>query len=387
MNGGTCSISNNTVSCACPTGFTGTTCETNIDDCTPGACMNDGTCVDGVNSFTCSCLPGYSGAACEKPGVQNPTGINCPSSGRPASGWPLVFSFNGNCFKSVNATGLAADPVNELVSNKLACAVAIAYSDITSVAVLDSMIRTKVVPLIVSNRGLVNTQKIGAIGFSAGGTVAAYLGTVWAKGIDPLNGTDNQFRVGAFVNFYGPLRVDRSHATDSQSQLTGEGGLIYLQESRAASQNADIPNVRQWSSSACYCAARGTSPCTCHDAAVQYLAAYADPSICAFPQDDASLQARSVTRYIETVKPAHVGAQYLCTGARDSNVDADQNNYQAASWWRPESLVNVTIANDGHGFPLSVCESNADAQGKTRPLQWMIQKLDVYGDFPPLAPP
>ena len=50
--------------CGCATGFTGTACETNIDDCGVEACLNGGTCVDGVESFSCVCATGFFGESC-----------------------------------------------------------------------------------------------------------------------------------------------------------------------------------------------------------------------------------------------------------------------------------------------------------------------------------
>ena len=43
--------------CLCATGFTGTNCEENIDDCEDGPCGH-GTCIDGVNGYLCSCQEG-----------------------------------------------------------------------------------------------------------------------------------------------------------------------------------------------------------------------------------------------------------------------------------------------------------------------------------------
>lgn len=59
LNGGAC----NDGTCICPTGFTGTYCETTviIDPCDGVLCLNGGTCVDG----TCDCPPGFTGANCE----------------------------------------------------------------------------------------------------------------------------------------------------------------------------------------------------------------------------------------------------------------------------------------------------------------------------------
>ncbi|XP_065894910.1 uncharacterized protein [Dysidea avara] len=52
--------------CNCPTGFVGSACETNINDCDPNPCQNGGSCTDGVGSFTCDCHNGFSGANCNK---------------------------------------------------------------------------------------------------------------------------------------------------------------------------------------------------------------------------------------------------------------------------------------------------------------------------------
>ena len=65
MNGGTCSIHPESgYLCTCATGFTGTNCETNINDCSPNPCMHGGTCTDAIASFTCSCIDGYFGTDC-----------------------------------------------------------------------------------------------------------------------------------------------------------------------------------------------------------------------------------------------------------------------------------------------------------------------------------
>ena len=37
-----------------------------IDDCVPNPCQNEGSCEDGVNMFTCDCAnTGYTGPTCE----------------------------------------------------------------------------------------------------------------------------------------------------------------------------------------------------------------------------------------------------------------------------------------------------------------------------------
>jgi len=71
-NGGTCAVDGDQFTCTCAAGFSGDTCETNIDDCTPNPCENGGTCIDGVNGFQCQCLEGYTGDRCEKTGDPQP---------------------------------------------------------------------------------------------------------------------------------------------------------------------------------------------------------------------------------------------------------------------------------------------------------------------------
>lgn len=59
-NGGVCIDGIADYTCQCVTGFLGSHCLTNIDDCINVACGN-GTCVDGVNSYHCECHPGFEG--------------------------------------------------------------------------------------------------------------------------------------------------------------------------------------------------------------------------------------------------------------------------------------------------------------------------------------
>ena len=52
MNGATCKDEYKSYTCSCATGFNGTDCENNIDDCVSVDCGAD-VCVDGVNDYTC----------------------------------------------------------------------------------------------------------------------------------------------------------------------------------------------------------------------------------------------------------------------------------------------------------------------------------------------
>ena len=47
-------------SCTCKTGYEGSLCQHNIDDCENKPC-NHGTCTDGLNTYTCDCEDGWEG--------------------------------------------------------------------------------------------------------------------------------------------------------------------------------------------------------------------------------------------------------------------------------------------------------------------------------------
>lgn len=64
VNGGTCTDGGVAFTCACPAGFTGARCEVDVDDCASGPCSNGGQCCDGVDTFTCDCAPGWTGPTC-----------------------------------------------------------------------------------------------------------------------------------------------------------------------------------------------------------------------------------------------------------------------------------------------------------------------------------
>ncbi|KAK7902151.1 hypothetical protein WMY93_018920 [Mugilogobius chulae] len=71
QNGGSCVDLIDKFACFCPDGYTGKTCENDMDVCTKAAhkttlCFNGGTCLEGKGSnFTCSCPPGFTGDFCE----------------------------------------------------------------------------------------------------------------------------------------------------------------------------------------------------------------------------------------------------------------------------------------------------------------------------------
>ncbi|XP_066533870.1 protocadherin Fat 4 [Hoplias malabaricus] len=50
--------------CSCPAGFTGTRCESDIDECLENPCENGGTCYNNPGGFLCHCTEGFSGLQC-----------------------------------------------------------------------------------------------------------------------------------------------------------------------------------------------------------------------------------------------------------------------------------------------------------------------------------
>ena len=54
-------------SCHCSSGWTGKTCNTDIDECSlsiRSPCVPGSTCVNTPGSFSCKCIPGYTGNCC-----------------------------------------------------------------------------------------------------------------------------------------------------------------------------------------------------------------------------------------------------------------------------------------------------------------------------------
>ncbi|XP_050994514.1 neurocan core protein [Labeo rohita] len=66
LHGGTCLPHGEGFRCFCPQGYTGESCEIDVDDCQSNPCENGGTCIDKEDSFVCLCLPSYSGDRCER---------------------------------------------------------------------------------------------------------------------------------------------------------------------------------------------------------------------------------------------------------------------------------------------------------------------------------
>jgi hypothetical protein len=86
QNGGTCTDGpDNTYTCACADGYSGTNCQT-AEACAPNPCRNGGTCSgNGSGGFTCACAGEWSGPTCE-------TTVTCPVLAEPTNGGVTVTS-------------------------------------------------------------------------------------------------------------------------------------------------------------------------------------------------------------------------------------------------------------------------------------------------------
>ncbi|NWX06462.1 CRUM1 protein, partial [Caloenas nicobarica] len=65
LNGGKCTSESWGANCTCRPGFTGRTCQININKCDPNPCQNGGTCQDSENKYECVCSASYTGERCD----------------------------------------------------------------------------------------------------------------------------------------------------------------------------------------------------------------------------------------------------------------------------------------------------------------------------------
>ena len=67
QNGATCVDDLGGYTCTCVQGFAGILCQTNINECASNPCQYGGTCSDGVASYTCACPSGHLAPDCVCP--------------------------------------------------------------------------------------------------------------------------------------------------------------------------------------------------------------------------------------------------------------------------------------------------------------------------------
>ncbi len=84
QNGATCYPLATSFMCNCAAGYTGNTCQSEIDECSPNPCLNGGTCIDQFNGYRCECANNYEGQ-------------NCQTEAQRESMLPYVYKFPFNC--------------------------------------------------------------------------------------------------------------------------------------------------------------------------------------------------------------------------------------------------------------------------------------------------
>ncbi|KAJ7370985.1 hypothetical protein OS493_028601 [Desmophyllum pertusum] len=65
-NGAHCVNKHGGFQCLCPAGLTGTLCDSDVNECQQLVCLNGATCDNTFGSFHCRCKSGYDGKYCEK---------------------------------------------------------------------------------------------------------------------------------------------------------------------------------------------------------------------------------------------------------------------------------------------------------------------------------
>jgi len=65
LNDGRCVDLENDFSCQCTQGFTGKRCQHEVDFCAAEPCRNGGSCTNSLEGFVCQCRPGFLGIQCE----------------------------------------------------------------------------------------------------------------------------------------------------------------------------------------------------------------------------------------------------------------------------------------------------------------------------------
>ena len=76
--------------CLCEPGFTGLSCEVDLDYCTSSTCRNGGTCQEGLGRNTsCVCPPEFMGPVCSVSVEEEP--VPCPAERESDNMWMLSY--------------------------------------------------------------------------------------------------------------------------------------------------------------------------------------------------------------------------------------------------------------------------------------------------------
>ena len=66
LNGGLCqNVAPCGYQCICPPGYTGTKCDIVINNCASNPCSSNGVCLNSNFGYSCSCSPGWTGSLCQ----------------------------------------------------------------------------------------------------------------------------------------------------------------------------------------------------------------------------------------------------------------------------------------------------------------------------------
>ncbi|KAL3872299.1 hypothetical protein ACJMK2_040233 [Sinanodonta woodiana] len=110
---GTCFNTPGSFICSCPDGFTGEHCQ-DINECQSNPCLNGATCFDQLNNFTCRCVAGYTGHRCEAD-IDNCVNVTCNYSNNKCR--DLVNAYVCECKPGFTGPPSNCTDINECVSS------------------------------------------------------------------------------------------------------------------------------------------------------------------------------------------------------------------------------------------------------------------------------
>ena len=64
LRGGVCVDGENSYTCSCPSGYTGTRCELEVNECESQPCAHGGQCTDMFDGYSCQCADTFTGTDC-----------------------------------------------------------------------------------------------------------------------------------------------------------------------------------------------------------------------------------------------------------------------------------------------------------------------------------